>query len=198
LFVASLVFVVTKQSTVDTDRTMMQATSRQQNIARVFGINHHIYFPPVAQARHRMVHLNSSRVHTYDPNYQAKLKCRTEVMRYLNVSFNISSQDYPLTNVYVSIDVTFLISRPDSHFIGNDRNRGVDPRFESMMPTTQGDIDNFIKFFLDAIDGIFFSNDRYVIAITASKLFTTEANGRTVFKVCRRDTEIVNLIKGSI
>jgi hypothetical protein len=86
-----------------------------------------------------------------------------------------------------------LISRPNNHFHGRNRSLGIHPRFENLL-TTQGDIDNFVKFFLDAIDGIFFSNDRNVVAITASKLFTIEPHGRTIFNICRRIMDIVNLV----
>jgi Holliday junction resolvase RusA-like endonuclease len=171
---------------------MMQAINQEQNIERVFGVNHHITFPPVAQQRHRIARINT-RIRLYDPTQRAKLLFRSVVMRYLETSFNISSEDYPLTDSYVSVNVTFLISRPINHFIQKNRNNGIDPRFERTMPTTQGDIDNFVKFFLDAIDGTFFTNDRDVVVITASKLYTTEAIGRVVFNVRQHETEIIDL-----
>jgi Holliday junction resolvase RusA-like endonuclease len=168
---------------------MVQVMSREQDIERVFGVNHSIPFAPVAQARHRQ----NSNGQMYDPSSQLKIRCRMEVMRYLSIRYNISN--YPLTtDSYVSVNITFLISRPNSHFIGNNRNNGIDPSHEAKMPTTQGDIDNFIKFFLDAIDGIFVMDDRYVVKITALKLFTTEQDGRTVFNVRHHDMNIVNLV----
>jgi Holliday junction resolvase RusA-like endonuclease len=160
---------------------------------RAFGVNHSIPFTPLAQARHRHVIVRSSRMHAYDPMQQAKLHFRIQVMHYLN-QVGITSQDFPLTNSYVSVEVTFLLSRPDNHFHGRNRSLGIHPHFENTMPTTQGDIDNFVKFFLDAIDGIFYSNDRNVVAITASKLFTIEPQGRTIFNIRRRIMDIINLV----
>jgi Holliday junction resolvase RusA-like endonuclease len=157
---------------------------------RAFGVNHSISFAPLTQAHHRQVIVRSSRMHAYDPMQQAKLDFRMQVMRYLS-AFGITSQDFPLTNSYISIEVTFLISRPNNHFHGRNRSLGIHPRFENLMPTTQGDIDNFVKFFLDAIDGIFFSNDRNVVAITASKLFTIEPHGCTIFNIRRCIMDIV-------
>jgi hypothetical protein len=154
------------------DTTMMQAINQEQNIKRVFGVNHHITFPPVAQQRHRIARINT-RIRLYDPTQRAKLLFRSVVMRYLETSFNISSEDYPLTDSYVSVNVTFLISRPINHFIQKNRNNGIDPRFERISIT----------------------NDRDVVVITASKLFTTEAIGRIVFNFRQHEMEIIDLTK---
>ena len=90
--------------------------------------------------------------------------------------------------------MTFLISRPDSHFVGPNRSLGIRRCYEHTMPTGQGDIDNFVKFFLDTIDGIFFSNDRNVVTILASKLYTTAPRGRIIFNVRHCNMNVVNLV----
>jgi Holliday junction resolvase RusA-like endonuclease len=173
---------------------MVQVMSREQQIESAFGVNHCIHFPPLAQARHRHVLYNSLRWHTYDPHRRLKRVLRMMVETHLSQSFGMLTQDFPLTDSCVSVDVTFLISRPDSHFVGPNRSLGIHPRYERSMPTVQGDIDNYMKFFLDAIDGIFFSNDRDVVTISASKLYTTEQRGRIIFNIRHRDMNIVNLI----
>lgn len=170
---------------------------REEQIEHAFNRRHCIAFSPVPQARHRYVYLNSPRMQIYDPNARAKLYFKAEVMRHLSELFGISDQDYPLTTSYVSVDVTFMISRPDNHFVGNNRDRGIRPDFEHTSPTAQGDIDNFMKFFLDAIKGIFYNDDRNVIASRATKLFTTDPNGRYVFYVRHCEMEIVNLIENN-
>ena len=38
------------------------------------------------------------------------------------------------------------------------------------MPTTLGNIDNYCKFFLDAIDIVFFSNDKNIVQIKATNI----------------------------
>jgi hypothetical protein len=62
----------------------------------------------------------------------------------------------PLTTSFVTIELTFLIKHPISHFVNGHRSNGLRELYQHTMPTTQGDINNYIKFFLDAIDGIFF------------------------------------------
>lgn len=177
---------------------MVQVMSREQHdererIVQAFFMRHCIYFSPRPQARHRIVYSNRSRIHLYDPSYRDKIYFKEEVKQHLRESLGIFERDYPLTKSSVSVDVTFMISRPASHFVGNDRNRGIRPEFECIFPTTQGDVDNFLKFFLDAINGIFYNDDRDVVSITTSKLFTTNPIGRYVFNVRRRVIEIVDL-----
>jgi Holliday junction resolvase RusA-like endonuclease len=173
----------------------MVVFSREERIERAFNRKHTIHFNPVPQARHRIVGLNRSRMHLYDPSSRDKLFLKAEVMHHLSALLGISEQDYPLTNVPVIISVNFMISRPDSHFIGNNRENGIRPGFDHAVPTAQGDIDNFEKFFLDAISGIFYNDDSYVVGMKSSKLFTTNPIGRYVFTVRRRRrAEIVNLV----
>lgn len=165
----------------------------ERRTEHLFGTNHSCLFPPLPQARHRYVRV-ANRIVLYDPHRAAKAQVRMAVMLYLMNQYNISDENYPFTTSYVSVNVTFLVSRPKYHFIQGDRSRGICPRFDGVMPTVQGDIDNFVKFFLDAIHGIFFRDDRDVVRITASKLFTNEARGRIVYNICRYEMNIVDLL----
>jgi Holliday junction resolvase RusA-like endonuclease len=171
------------------------------HIEQAFNVNHSIHFDPVPQARHRMTSNFTTdslqrRPRFYDPSAVQKRMFASAVHRHLGDSFGISVEDYPLTDSSVSIDVTFIVSRPDSHFVGGDRDHGVRPDFERTPPTVQGDLDNFLKFFLDAMNGILYSDDRNVVTISASKLFTANRNGRVVFRIDRRDIDIVDLVGG--
>jgi Holliday junction resolvase RusA-like endonuclease len=147
-------------------------------ITRLFQTNHRVRINPVAQARHRM---RGGRM--YDPSSRQKALFRLYVQAYLRLKYGITNEMMPLTTNFVSVSLTFLIPRPSSHFVGSNRNGPLREEFESSMPTTSGDIDNYIKFFLDAIDGIFYSNDRNVIQITAIKLYCNETCGRTIFRI---------------
>ena len=75
------------------------------------------------------------------------------VETYLSRDYSILIEHHPLTNLCVSVDVTFLIKRPDSHFVRPNRILGIRCCYENTMPTGQGDIDNYVNFFLDSIDG---------------------------------------------
>ena len=193
-------FFMLQHHKVTIDRTI-QAMSRERelrdhHIEQLFGMNHYSPLPPVPQSRHRHRYCKSTGMRTYDPNRDDKSERRTQVMHYLSTHFDISREDLPLTKSCVSVDVTFLISRPISHFIRNDRSRGVHRNFLRAMPTTQGDIDNLVKFFLDSMEGTFFANDRDVVTVKASKLYTTAVSGRTVYNIRHHNMNIIDLFDG--
>jgi Holliday junction resolvase RusA-like endonuclease len=172
---------------------MVQIYSRPQDDNRAFGVRHSIIFDPIPQARHRMV-FRGTRVHAYDPNVRDKMRFHSVVKDYLCFKYNASYENFPLTTSCVKVDVSYFISRPDCHFVGPDRTLGIDPRYENTMPLHEGDIDNYDKFFLDAIDQIFFSNDRNVVDMHSKKFYTMEDSGRVVFTIRRQETNVVNLV----
>ncbi|KKN93644.1 hypothetical protein LCGC14_0194760 [marine sediment metagenome] len=49
-------------------------------------------------------------------------------------------------------------------------------------PNKSPDLDNYIKLILDALNGIIWEDDRYIVSINASKFYTTD-NPRTEVKV---------------
>ena len=146
-------------------------------VPEVFGVNHQVSLDPVPQARHR-----SHGRRTFDPHSVLKAALRARIEWNLLNQYGITNDMQPLTTSYVSIDLTFLIRRPASHFINGDRGRLRD-NFQNLIPTTTGDIDNYVKFFLDAIDGLFFRNDRDVVSIKATKLYCNSSHGRIVYNV---------------
>lgn len=150
-------------------------------------------FDPIPQARHRMV-FRGTRVHAYDPNVRDKMRFHSLVKEYLHFKYNISNESFPLTTMGVTADVSYFISRPDYHFVGPDRTLGIDPRYENAMPLHEGDIDNYDKFFLDAIDQIFFDNDCNVVRMDSKKFYTSEDLGRIVFTIRRQEMNVVNLV----
>lgn len=152
---------------------------RVDAINRVLRMNHRIRLSPLPQARHR-AHGGVM----WDPSSGAKMLFKMYIRRYLNMVFGITNNMLPLTTSYVSIDLTFLISRPISHFDGGNRSNDIRPQYQSAMPTTTGDIDNYVKFFLDAVDGILYRNDRNVVQIRALKVYCNANRGSTIFKMC--------------
>ena len=148
-------------------------------LTRLFRANHKVAMNPVAQARPRL-----HRGRMYDPSRRLKLAFRQLVLQYLETTYGVTENMMPLTTSYVTVKLTFLIRRPQSHFVCGDRNRGFRPQYEDAMPTTTGDIDNYVKFVLDAIEGIFFGNDRNVVQVSAIKLYCNRRRGRVIFNIC--------------
>jgi hypothetical protein len=110
-----------------------------------------VYFNPLPQARHR---IHGQR--PYDPHMAHKIALCAITLNYLGNTYSITTDMGPLTTSFVTIELTFLIKHPISHFVNGHRSNGLRELYQHTMPTTQGDINNYIKFFLDAIDGIFF------------------------------------------
>jgi Holliday junction resolvase RusA-like endonuclease len=147
-------------------------------ISRVIQKTHRIRFSPIPQARHR-----AYRGVMWDPSGRQKMLLKIFIRRYLRLSFGVTNDMLPLTTSYVSVDLTFLISRPISHFEGGNRNNDIRPQFRNVLPTTTGDIDNYVKFFMDSVDGIIYHNDRNVVQIRALKLYCNSSRGSTIFKI---------------
>lgn len=65
----------------------------------------------------------------------------------------------------VAIYLTFYFKRPDEHYDSQGRiNKGSPVHFEA-----KPDIDDLIKFVMDALKGLFYYDDNQVIECTASK-----------------------------
>ena len=79
---------------------------------------------------------------------------------------------FPLTTSYFSVELTFYIN----HFVNGDCSCDVRARYQNIMPTTLGNIDNYCKFFLDAIDIVFFSNNRSIVQIKATNIRLYKVN----------------------
>lgn len=158
-------------------------------IEQFLGTSHSIHLPPLPQARHRT---NGNR--TYDPHARHKAAFRLCIVAYLETC-DITDDMFPLTESYVQIALSFHIRRPSHHFVNGDRTRDIRQQFLDAMPTTTGDIDNYVKFFLDAINGIFFRDDRNVVSITASKYYC-RGTGRTVYNIRSYEMNLVDLTTG--
>jgi Holliday junction resolvase RusA-like endonuclease len=158
----------------------------------MFGVNHHLYLNPLPQARHR-----NSGNRTYDPNAEQKLVLQNLVLDSLNErsAIQITTDMLPLTSSYVSVEMTFFISRPDCHFVNRNRSSNqIRHDYQDAMPTTSGDIDNYAKLFLDVLDGIFYRNDRDVVQIKATKFYCVEPRGRIVYNVRPYEMNTISLI----
>jgi Holliday junction resolvase RusA-like endonuclease len=111
---------------------------------------------PKAQKRHK-----TGRFSTYDPSTEEKDLFRAAVQH------NAPEQ---LITTPISLDLCFYIQRPNSHF-GTGKNKG---KLKPDMPrgcTARPDIDNFIKFVMDALNGIYWKDDAAITHLTAFKVY---------------------------
>lgn len=75
----------------------------------------------------------------------------------------------------LSITIIYSLKRPLFHFRGRNRENGVVPcRVTRGHPTAGGDLDNLVKFTLDALQGCLFPNDRQIVHICATKVFSDD------------------------
>jgi Holliday junction resolvase RusA-like endonuclease len=74
--------------------------------------------------------------------------------------------DEPITEP-LEVDMTFYCSRPKSH--KRMKNPPAYPR--------RGDLDNMIKFVLDALNGKLYEDDSQIVKITATKCYCAECEG---------------------
>ena len=87
-----------------------------------------------------------------------------------------SSFDYegePLTD-YLSMEMIFVFERPKSH-----AKLSNPPKYPK-----RKDIDNLIKFVLDALNGKLYEDDCQVVSIKATKIYGDEAQTTIIFNLC--------------
>lgn len=113
-------------------------------------------FPPTAQQRPRV-----TRQHTYDPSMRDKVEFLKSIMDQLPAT--------PLTEALV-LRITFSFARPKSHF----KRDGTLLRMAPARHTKKPDVDNLIKFVMDALNGHLYVDDAQVVSVAARKLYAAE------------------------
>jgi Holliday junction resolvase RusA-like endonuclease len=72
----------------------------------------------------------------------------------------------------VRLVAKFFLKRPKNHY-GTGKNAGKLKSWAlSACPTTKPDLDNLVKFIKDALNGIFWYDDSYVVEIQARKKYS--------------------------
>ena len=112
-------------------------------------------FPPTAQKRPRV-----TRFVTYDPSKKDKAEFLKTVLFQLPKA--------PLTTA-IQLQIAFKFARPKSHFKKNGTLLPSAPELHTKKP----DIDNLIKFVLDALNGYLYVDDSQIISISASKSYAS-------------------------
>ena len=116
---------------------------------------------PEAQKRHR--HTKSGR--TYDPSAPLKAKFRKESLRLCPAIEAVDTHA-------MSMRLVFRCSRPQSHYTTKAR-----VKLSSRAPVRhvfKCDIDNYIKFVMDALSGTFYKDDAQIFDISARKEWVEE------------------------
>ena len=120
---------------------------------------------PIPQKRHR--HLKTGR--TYDP-------CSAEKTLFLKKSRAACPEMVNVDSSPMSIKLRFECARPKSHY-----TTPALAKLSSRAPldhTFKGDIDNYVKFVMDALCGTFYRDDAQIFQLSATKVWVSPGSER--------------------
>jgi Holliday junction resolvase RusA-like endonuclease len=78
-------------------------------------------------------------------------------------------------NSRVYLGITFRIRRPNYHYVNGDRSNQVKAAWRDSRGT-KGDIDNMVKFVMDASNLVLYTDDRQVTCLYANKIWHEDSN----------------------
>jgi len=116
---------------------------------------------PLAQRRHK-ARRAGNRIIMYDPSSKDKENFMKECALYAPIN--------PLDGA-ISVIIEFSMPRPKSHY----RTGKYSHILKDSMPTyhtSKPDIDNLIKFYLDAMTGLYWRDDAIVYDVHATKIYS--------------------------
>lgn len=115
---------------------------------------------PCLQKRHRTSRFG----HTYDPSSPDK----ADVVALMH----IQAPKKPF-NKAISVDLNFFMPRPKSHYRTGRFAHNLKPSAPTWHTTRSGDIDNFIKFYLDCMsNNVIMNDDCQVCVLTSKKMYS--------------------------
>ncbi len=146
---------------------------------------------PVALSRPRIIfgyRLFGGRVGFGRPLYNPSQRKLT-LFRQVLVSMITSTPSnflLPLMEPSVPLEavITFRIRRPNSHFVNSKRNRGLRTNAPRTYVVGKLDLDNLVKFTLDAIGGVIYVTDGQICYISCRKVWD-EGQGSTTCVVSK-------------
>ena len=118
---------------------------------------------PKAQQRHK-ARRAGNRVFMYDPSSKDKDKFKKECSEF--------APKHPIEGP-ISVSLPFSMPRPKSHYRTGRYSHLLKDNVPSLH-VSKPDIDNIIKFYLDAMTGSFWRDDASVCTIEASKIYSEE------------------------
>ena len=119
----------------------------------------------------------------YDPSKKAKTQFRSKVESMLGLSG--SNQPLFPSHVLLSITLVFRMRRPNNHFVGRQRDStklssGAPPPFV----VTKCDVDNLLKFVMDAMNMLIYADDKQVAAVHMFRLYDCDGSCKGCFHYC--------------
>ena len=118
---------------------------------------------PLSQQRHK-ARRAGNRVFMYDPSSKDKEKFKRECAEF--------EPKHPLEGA-LSVSMIFNMPRPKSHY-RTGRYSHLLKTDAPKLHTSKPDIDNIVKFYLDAMTGAFWRDDSIVCALEATKVYAEE------------------------
>jgi len=116
---------------------------------------------PLSQKRHKARRMGN-RVIMYDPSSKDKDKFKDRCCEF--------APKRPLEGA-ISVSMVFYMPRPKSHYRGGRYSHLVKDGAPSQH-ISRPDIDNIVKFYLDAMTGEFWRDDANICTIEASKVYS--------------------------
>jgi Holliday junction resolvase RusA-like endonuclease len=126
---------------------------------------------PRALARPRMVWRGVNRPYMFNPDSAHLRQFRQALLAVTG------AQTVPIfpRNSYLRLNVLFQIPRPSSHYTRQGRLKPNTPCFP-----TDSDLDNYIKFVMDGMQGVVIHDDRNIVIVCAAKVYAEQERiGRT-------------------
>ena len=121
--------------------------------------------PPKSQQRHK-ARRAGKRIIMYDPSSKDKDRFKDECAE--------SAPKHPLEGA-ISVSMVFYMPRPKSHYRGGRYSHLLKDTAPSH-PVSRPDLDNIVKFYLDAMTGMFWRDDAFVCTIEASKSYSKQGS----------------------
>lgn len=144
----------------------------------IVGLKMKVVGQPKVLRRHQTI-LRNGRVHVFNPSRADKAAFATKVRILLNaarIPFGLTV----LQSNHLRVDAFFLMQRPLSNFIGNNPENALREEASPFFANSASDVDNLLKFVLDATEGLVFENDRLVETVTATKCLAEGREGYTI------------------
>lgn len=153
-----------------------------------------VYGNPKAHQRPRFFRGRGffGRGHVYNPDHRLQMQMRDLVQGALTPNLHpVHNPTYFTVESALEVELDIFMKRPDAHFIR--QNGELLRTFENLRPQSRDllhlrtpDIDNIIKFILDApMQGVVYANDSKIIRLTATKSWDDHdnCNGRVHIRV---------------
>lgn len=128
---------------------------------------------PIALKRHRHFTTKKGFIKTYDPNSEDK-------NTFLWKAISENKPKKPI-NKAISLDLFFMVQRPKSHY----RTGKYSHLLKEKVPIycdKNFDLDNLVKFFCDALNGVFWKDDILITHLYTSKIYSETPCTKVIIK----------------